>query len=69
MDFFYLKLLRSLLAILTRLNYTSFFGQQITNFRVELKLHKGQGLHVIWAEKSSVNEVSTLKENCNAKTS
>ena len=28
---------------------------------LELKLHKGQGVHVIWAEKSSVNEVCTLK--------
>ena len=28
---------------------------------LELKLHKGEGPHVIWAEKSSVNTVSTLK--------
>ena len=25
---------------------------------LELNLHKGQGVHVIWTEKSSVNEVS-----------
>ena len=30
------------------------------HFRVELMLHKGQALHMIWTEKSSVNEVSTL---------
>ena len=58
---FYVKLLGCLLTILTRLKYTSCFGQQIATFRVELKLHKGQGLYVIWAEKYSGNKVSVLK--------
>ena len=28
---------------------------------LKVKLHKGQGLHVIWAGESSVNAVSTLQ--------
>ena len=56
-----MKLLRALLTILTSLNYASCFWKQIAIFRVELKLHKGQGLHGIWAEKFSVNDVSALK--------
>ena len=37
-----------------------YFLFMAANFGVELKLRKGQGLHVIWGEKSSVNAVSTL---------
>ena len=58
---FYLMLLCTLLTILTRLNYASCFWQQIAIFQVELKPHKGQFLHGIWAEKFSANDVSTLK--------
>ena len=41
----------------------SCFGQQIAIFRVEALSSscKGQGLHVIWEGKSSVNAVSTLQ--------
>ena len=56
---FYVKLLDCLLMVITRLNRTSVSGNKL--LFSELKLHKGQSVHVIWTEKSSIHEVSTFK--------
>ena len=43
---FYVKLLDCLLMVLTRLTHTSVSGNKLPFS--EMKLHKGQSVHVIW---------------------